>query len=182
MENKKELRNKVISLRDNLSLEVRRKYDEEIYNNVIESKYYKESKSLFIFVSYKTEVDTHNIIKKALEDGKRVSVPKIKNKDEGMYLVEIKSFNELGIGNYGILEPIHDNIMNKDEIDLILAPGVAFDKTGGRLGYGGGFYDKFISSLKNDIPIVALAYSVQFVNKVPRNEFDMMVNDIITNG
>ncbi|GAA0721912.1 5-formyltetrahydrofolate cyclo-ligase [Clostridium malenominatum] len=182
MESKKDLRNRVIKLRDSLSLEERKVYDEEIYKKVLESDYYKNAQTIFVFVSYKTEVDTHAIIKKALEDGKRIAVPKIKTKKEGILPVEIKDFNELSSGNYGILEPKEDNIINKEEIDLILSPGVAFDKNGGRLGYGGGFYDKFISSFIKKIPIVAIGYKLQLVDQVPMDEFDMRVSDIITNG
>ena len=182
MEGKKELRSRILNLRDSLPLDLRKKYDEEIYKRVIESEYYKNSKTIFIFVSYKTEVDTRSIIKKALKDGKRIVVPKIKTKKDGILPIAIKDFNELSSGNYGILEPIEDNIIDKEEIDLILAPGVAFDKDGGRLGYGGGFYDRFIGSLNKKIPIVAIGYNVQIVDKVPRDEFDMNVNGIITNG
>lgn len=182
MESKKDIRSRIISLRDNLSLEERKNYNEEIYKKVLESEYYKKAKVIFIFVSYKTEVDTHAIIKRALEDGKRIAVPKIKTKKEGILPVEIKAFDELSPGNYGILEPVEDNIINKEEIDLILSPGVAFDKNGGRLGYGAGFYDRFISSFVKKIPVVAIGYKVQLVNEVPMDEFDMRVSDIITNG
>ncbi|WP_027623261.1 5-formyltetrahydrofolate cyclo-ligase [Clostridium lundense] len=183
MEDKKLIRDSILKIRDTISLSERKKYDEEIFKKVIESKYYKEAKSIFIFVSYKTEVDTHKIIKKALEDGKVISVPKVISKKDGMYGAIINKFSDLKPGKYGILEPGEENIkiLEKD-IDLVLIPGAVFDKEGGRIGYGGGFYDRFLVKVRKDVPKVAIAYDVQIIDKVPMGELDVRIDDIISNG
>lgn len=179
---KKELREKVIMERDGLSKDEINKYDENIFKRVIESKYYKESKCIFIFVSYKSEINTHEIIKRALKDEKRVCVPKIISLKEGMEAIEIKSFSQLKPGKKGILEPEDfSQKIDPKEIDVVFTPGLAFDNKGGRLGYGGGFYDKFFKRLKKDTHKIGLAYSFQRVDFVPMEEWDVRINGIIVN-
>ena len=180
---KKELREKIMAKRDRLSKNEINKYNENIYTKVIESEYYKNSKCIFIFVSYKSEVNTHKIIKKALEDNKRVCVPKIISLKDGMEAIEIRNFSELKIGKKGILEPESFSFkIDPKKIDIVFTPGLAFDNNGGRLGYGGGFYDKFFKRLKEDTPKIGLAYSFQIVDLVPMYEWDIRINDIIVNG
>lgn len=183
MEDKKLIRDRILEIRDNISIDERKKYDEEIFNKVIESKYYKEANSIFIFVSYKTEVDTHKIIKKSLEDGKIVCVPKVISKKDGMYGAVINKFSDLKPGKYGILEPGEENvkILEKD-IDLVLVPGAVFDKEGGRIGYGGGFYDRFLVKIRKNVSKIAIAYNAQIIDKVPMGELDVRIDGIISNG
>ena len=183
MEDKRELRKHILTLRDNLSLDTRKQYDKEIFSKLINKDCYKDCKCIFIFVSYKSEIDTHSIIKKALEDKKVVCVPKVISKQEGMKAVQITDFNQLKPGCQGILEPVDFKCeVDVKKIDLVIMPGVAFDLNGGRIGYGGGFYDRFLVDVRKEVPKVALAYDIQIVDKVPMNELDMRVDDIITNG
>ncbi|WP_097027075.1 5-formyltetrahydrofolate cyclo-ligase [Clostridium peptidivorans] len=183
MIDKKELRKIILEKRDNIVLDERIKYDNDIFKAVVNSSLYNKSKCIFIFVSYKTEVNTHEIIKYALSQRKRVCVPKVLSKSEGMYAVEIKKIDDLKSGKYGILEPENfENKINEEEIDLALIPGVAFDKNGGRMGYGAAFYDRFLVKLKRDTPKIALAYGMQIVDYIPMNEWDVKVDGIIANG
>lgn len=183
MVDKKELRKVILEKRDSIDLSERAKYDENIFNSVINSHLYSEAKCIFVFVSYKTEVNTHEIIKHALSKGKRVCVPKVLSKSEGMYAVEINKFDDLKSGKYGILEPeSFQNQIKEEEIDLALVPGVAFDNNGGRMGYGAGFYDRFLVKLKKDTPKIAIGYAMQIVDYIPMNEWDVKVDGIITNG
>lgn len=183
MENKKAIREKILKMRDEISIDERKKYDEEIFNKVIKSGYYKEAKNIFIFVSYKTEVDTHKIIKKALEHGKTICVPKVISKKDGMYGAKINKFSDLKPGKYGILEPgIENEKVKEQDIDLVLVPGAVFDMKGGRIGYGGGFYDRFLVKLREGVPKIAIAYNVQIIDKVPMDELDVRIDGIIYNG
>jgi 5-formyltetrahydrofolate cyclo-ligase len=183
MVDKKELRKIILEKRDNIALNERIKYDKDIFNSLINSPLYIKSKLIFVFVSYKSEVNTHEIIKHALSQGKRVCVPKVLSKSEGMHAIEIRKFDDLKSGKYGILEPeTFENKINEEEIDLALIPGVAFDKSGGRMGYGAGFYDRFLVKLKKDTHKIALAYGVQIVDYIPMNEWDVKVDGIIANG
>lgn len=181
MESKKEIRKMIKERRALLTKEERENLDNAIFQKVISSKEYKEAKTIFIFVSYDTELDTHRIIKEALKDGKRVTVPKVISKEEGMDAVEIKNFDDLESGAYGILEP-KDNKLKIDEksIDICYLPGVAFDRRGGRVGYGGGFYDRFLRKLKENCPRIALAYGFQVLEEVPMDDNDETIDGIIT--
>jgi 5-formyltetrahydrofolate cyclo-ligase len=183
MKNKRYYRELVKGLREGLSTEDKDKRDRAIYNNIIQSKEFIEAKCIFIYVSYKNEVDTHTIIKTALSEGKIVCVPKIISLKEGMKVLKIRDFDELKASSYGILEPeqvLEENIVSPWNIDLVYTPGVAFDLKGGRIGYGGGFYDRFLSSLKKQVPKFALAYSFQIFQNVPMDENDQRVDGVIS--
>ncbi|SKA73609.1 5-formyltetrahydrofolate cyclo-ligase [Clostridium sp. USBA 49] len=178
---KKSIREEMIKHRDSLSIDIKEKWDENIFNNFINSKFYKYSNTIFSFVSFKSEVDTHKIIKYALNDGKTIYVPKVKSKQKEMEIFKIEGFNDLKKGYFGILEPVEGcKTACRDNIDLILMPGLAFDKYGGRIGYGAGFYDRFLSSIKKDINKIALAYKFQVIDKVPEDKNDIRIDGIIT--
>ncbi|WP_164917243.1 5-formyltetrahydrofolate cyclo-ligase [Clostridium sp. JN-9] len=181
MDSKTEIRNKMINKRMNLNNEIKARLDEGIYMNVCKSTIFKKAENIFIYVSLDYEVDTKKIINKAFSLGKSVSVPKVISKSEGMAAVNIKSLSELSLGKYNILEPeIHNNIASANEFDLIIVPGLAFDKKGGRLGYGGGFYDRYLKNCSSTCNIVALSYSFQIIDEVPMDINDIKINNIIT--
>ncbi|EJO5345971.1 5-formyltetrahydrofolate cyclo-ligase [Clostridium botulinum] len=182
MNSKSILRQQIIKRRKALTLDEKIKKDliieEKLYNNFL----YKYSNCIFIYVSLKDEVNTHNIIKAGLEQGKKIVVPKVISIKEGMEGVEIKDFLDLiECGQYKILEPRNfDNRVDPKKIDLVILPGLAFDDKGGRLGYGGGFYDRFIPKLKKQVPKIALAYDFQMVDNVPKDPHDISVDQVIT--
>lgn len=182
--NKTELRKFMLNQRKLVDDVKKQKWDNQIFNKVINSEYYKKANTIFIFVSFKNEVDTHRLIEYALSDNKKICVPKVKLKEREMELYKINSFNDLEVGYYNILEPIKGSPkINVEDIDLILMPGLAFDKEGGRIGYGGGYYDKFLrKSKKNKTKKIAIAYAFQVLDKVPMNENDIKIDGIITNN
>lgn len=166
--------------RNNLTKSKREELDNIIFEKVLYSKEYNSAKSLFIFVSFETEVDTHKIIRRALEDGKDVSVPKTISREQGMAAVRISNFSELKSGAYGILEPENIDLkVEESSIDLCYIPGIAFDKNGGRVGYGGGYYDRFLKKVRKDSKKIALAYSFQILDMVPREKHDILMDGII---
>lgn len=182
MDSKSYIRKTLIKLRDEISEELREEKDEAIYERIINSDEYKKSKLLFVFVSYGSEVDTHKLINHALYSGKRVCVPKVIDKVNGMKAVEIRCWSDLIEGYRGILEPElkETSVVEEKAIDLVIVPGVAFDINGGRLGYGGGFYDRFLLKLKDECHIIAVCYKEQVVNELPMDEHDIKINCIIT--
>lgn len=181
MSNKSEIRSEMINKRLNISKEIKVRLDENIYINVCNSTIFKRAKNIFIYVSLDYEVDTKEIINKAFSLGKNVSVPKVISKSKGMVAVTIKSLSQLSLGKYNILEPYTDNnIANANDFDLIIVPGLAFDKKGGRLGYGGGFYDRYLKTCSSTCNIIALAYSFQIIDQVPMDINDAKINNIIT--
>lgn len=179
---KKALRDYARSLRESITNEQKKLYDEVIYNKVINSEEYFNSKVIFIFVSFGSEIDTHKIITKALEDNKIVCVPKVISKKEGMKAVAISSFQELERSKYGILEPREIcNEIKPSSIDLVLVPGLLFDTVGGRIGYGAGYYDRFLKQLKRESKKIGIGYKLQLIDKVPMEEHDVFLDYIITN-
>lgn len=180
--NKKELREHMKELRDSITCEKRARYDEVIYKKVINCEYYTNAKILFSYVSFGSEVCTHKIIEHALANNKTVCVPKVINRTEGMKAVKINSLEELNQGNFGVLEPENlEKSIAPEAIDLILIPGLAFDKFGGRLGYGAGYYDSFLKEVKKDALKIALSYSIQILDKVPMEAHDIFIENLITN-
>lgn len=181
VKNKAEYRKFVQEMRENIQCENKLIMDKKIYDNFINSELYKLASNIFIYVSYNSEVNTHQIINQALIDDKRIFVPKVISKKDGMVAVEIFSLLELSKGYFGVLEPTNfDKKIEENEIDLVLMPGVAFDKSGGRIGYGGGFYDRFLPKLNRDIKKIALAYSFQVFDYVPHELHDEKIDGIIT--
>jgi 5-formyltetrahydrofolate cyclo-ligase len=178
---KKEIRNKIINNRDMLDLRTRSDMDEVIFNKFINSDYYKKAEVIFAFVSFASEVDTKKIIEYAIKENKTICVPKVKSREEGFEIYKIKGLQDLEAGFYGILEPkVACEIIDYESIDFILMPGVAFDKYGGRIGYGGGFYDRYLSKLKKDIPKIAISYELQIIDKIPMALHDIPIDGIIT--
>lgn len=168
--------------RDSVDVEIKRAWDKSIYDNLVNSEVYKNAKVIFSFVSFKSEVDTHQIIKHALNEKKILCIPKIDSKEKGIEIYKINSLSELIIGYHKILEPpANAPRVDSSTIDLILMPGVAFDLHGGRIGYGAGFYDRFLSEMDKKVSKIALAYHFQLLENIPMEQHDVRIDGIITN-
>lgn len=176
---KKETRKNIIKERDKLDKVSKKAMDNEIIEKLIMSETYKKARGIFIYIGFGSEINTKIIIEDALNSGKEVYVPKIIKKY--MILIKIDSLENLVTSSYGILEPIGDkNDFDVNKLDLIVMPGVAFDEICNRLGYGGGYYDKFLDKNNIECKKVALAYELQVLNKLEAEEHDVKVDSIIT--
>jgi 5-formyltetrahydrofolate cyclo-ligase len=141
-----------------------------------------------IFLSFKGEVMTDGIVRKALTLGKRVVVPVVANEAEGLILSELKKYpEEVEPGTLGIPEPKKEHIRRVEIgiIDLFVLPGVAFDTEGNRLGYGRGYYDRILGRTApvqaiGQVPLVALAFELQLVDCIPSSVHDVRVHKIVT--
>lgn len=142
--------------------------------------------TVMTYMPFKAEVDVTPVMLWCWSRGYRVVVPKVIRQQKQFQLHEITSTEDLEIGSWGIREPKAGTVQigHLSEISLILVPGVAFDSQGGRLGYGGGYYDRFIRQLQIQglvvPPILAPAYSVQLVPEIPMEEHDSRVDLILT--
>ncbi|MDD5757432.1 MAG: 5-formyltetrahydrofolate cyclo-ligase, partial [bacterium] len=129
------------------------------------------------------EAATHSMIKEALQQKKKVVVPKIKSK-RTLAVYEIDNFNEdLQRGNFGILEPAHSKRRNtpETEIDLVVVPGVCFDrKKGTRIGFGAGYYDRFLQGIKDTAVLIGIAFEQQLAKGVPCMVHDVNMHKIVT--
>ena len=142
----------------------------------LQSDAYRGCRTLYGYLPYNQEVRTLPILEQALADGKRVAVPKVYG-DEMKFLY-LTDLTQVETGYAGIPEPIADEPEAEDPTALVLMPGLAFDPQGHRIGYGGGFYDKFLSR-EPEHPTVALCYEFQMVPQLETEEFDIPVDTVI---
>ena len=140
------------------------------------TSYYREAKTLYGYLPYNQEVRTEPILLQALKDGKKVAVPKVYG--DTMRFIYLEDMNGIEKGYAGIPEPVADEPVAADETALVLMPGLAFDKEGHRIGYGGGFYDKFLSAEPTH-PTVALCYDFQMLPNLETEEFDVPVDLVL---
>lgn len=181
LNSKIDFRQYVLKERDELPIATKEELDDKIFNQLVSSQFFTRAKAIFIFVSFQSEVDTHRVIQHALVNGKIICVPKIRSKAMGIEIYQIDGLDQLKTGYYGVLEPIDGcPAVDKNDIDLILVPGLAFDRQGGRIGYGAGFYDRFFMTLEHHVDKIAMGYSFQLFPKVPTDSWDVKINGIIT--
>lgn len=140
------------------------------------SEAYRQAKSIYGYLPYNQEVRTVPMLEQALRDGKRVAVPKCYG-DE-MRFIWMEDLSKVEKGYAGIPEPVEDGPVADDETALVLMPGLAFDPEGRRIGYGGGFYDRFLAK-EPDHPTLALCYAFQILPKLETEEFDIPVDCVL---
>ena len=140
------------------------------------SPLYRQATTIYGYLPYNQEVRTVPMLEQALAEGKRVAVPKVYG-DEMRFLY-IDDLSRVEKGYAGIPEPIDDEPVADDPTALVLMPGLAFDRAGHRIGYGGGFYDKFLSAEPGH-PTLALCYGFQMLDELPTEEFDIPVDCVL---
>ncbi len=138
---KQDLRKDMLLKRARLSDKITR--SEKIVDLLLKQPFFQNANTILTFVSYKSEPDTHRLIARMLNMGKKVLAP-VTNQDGTMDAYAFSSLSELVPSAYGILEPPKTKIFPPEKIDLILVPGCAFNENGYRIGYGGGFYDRYL--------------------------------------
>jgi 5-formyltetrahydrofolate cyclo-ligase len=144
---------------------------------------FEKAKTVMFYVSFGKEVATHEMIERSLQQKKKVVVPKIK-RDSALAVYEIADFNQdLTKGKYGILEPIHSKrrLTPETEIDLVVVPGICFDRNKGtRLGFGAGYYDRFLQEIKDTTVLIGIAFEQQLAKGVPCMVHDVKMHKIVT--
>ena len=137
---------------------------------------YKGAKTIYGYLPYNQEVRTVPMLERALAEGKRVAVPKVFG--EEMRFIYITDLTQVEKGYAGIPEPVADTPVADDPTALVLMPGLAFDPQGHRIGYGGGFYDRFLAG-EPEHPTVALCYDFQMLPELETEEFDIPVDLVL---
>lgn len=176
---KKALRKRMLAVRDrdhNIFI------DKNIAHRLTHTRAWQQAKTIFIYVSFGSEIDTHAIIKNALASGKTVTVP-LCEAHHAMTARIIRHFPaDLASGAMGILEPDAKStpICPAEAIDLAIVPGVAFAKDGRRLGYGGGYYDRYLRTIHQDIPKIAMIPGAQITDDIPTDTHDLPVDALMT--
>lgn len=177
MESKKELRKRVLDRRNRLTKEEAEEKSSIIANKLKKKQYFLAEDNVLIYIDYNGEVITRGIIEDCLASGKRVACPRI-DSDGVMRFYEISDLSQVRQGYKGIMEPCGQEPF-EPETALVVMPGVAFDGEGYRLGYGKGFYDTYLQGHERYVT-VALAFSCQMVEQVPRETHDVRVAEILT--
>ena len=180
---KKEIREYMKKKRSSLTIERIMVYSTHITKALLELDEYKNADVVLAYTSFSSEVNTHFLINHAIANNKRIAVPKTLE-ERGMEFYYINSLDELEKGNYGIMEPTEKAeqvIIEKDKKYIILLPGIAFDDKRNRLGYGGGYYDRFLEKYADfEIYKVMLAYELEKVEELPEERYDIPSDKIIT--
>lgn len=179
---KRAIRKEILKKRDEIQPDVKSVKDALIKERLFSLPEFINSKTVFFYASFRSEVETLSMIKESLKMGKRVVLPKVDKERHMLKLYEIKDISELSPGYMGIPEPLLSNerLVSLDDIDLVIIPGVVFDYSGNRLGYGGGYYDILLSESKKKIPIIAFAYEEQLIASIPSELHDVKVDIIVT--
>lgn len=167
---KKHIRNTLIEKRRKLAKEYIHEYSMELSKKFFESDIYKNSKIIMSYVSIQGEFETKYINRRILSEGKTLVLPKIYGKGI-MKAYQVNSLDELVKNSFGLHEPLEENELLPE---LIIVPGVAFDKEGNRIGFGGGYYDRYLSDKK--IKTIAFCYEFQIVEEFPVEEHDKAVD------
>ena len=146
---------------------------------------YAAARTVMFYIDVRSEVRTRQALPAALESGKRIVVPWCNDRGE-LELFHLTDMSELAVGMYKILEPkpelrsLPAKQVRAEELDLVMVPGVAFDRRGGRMGHGKGYYDKLLQHARPDAPLVALAFECQLFPEIPVAAHDIFMDKIIT--
>lgn len=176
---KQEVRKRILALRKQLSEEERREKSGRIQERILCRENYRKAKRIFVYVSMGAEVETQALIEQAWNDGKMIAVPKTAA-ERKMYFLPIQSFAELQKNSFGVSEPTggEEKALIPQKGDLFLVPVVGFDRNKNRMGYGGGYYDRYFAKHRG-IYKIGLAFAVQ-MQEFPTEETDIPLDEIIT--
>jgi len=182
---REELREEIRRKRQRQPRDLIEEKSREIKNRLFSLNEYWKAEIVTFYVAKKSdgEVDTEEMIRETLKTKKKVLVPITDRKHRRLLFSELRDYDkELGLGIFGIPEPkeAYRRIVSPEFTDLVIVPGIVFDVRGYRLGYGFGYYDRFLSSLEPETPTVGLAFELQIVDRIPEERHDIPVQRIVT--
>jgi 5-formyltetrahydrofolate cyclo-ligase len=181
MDDKKSIRKQIIANLSTLSKPLYEDYSYKIACRLYEEKVWKQAQVIGITVSLQPEVDTYQIIRKAWELGKQIVVPKCDPKEKRLSFRVLSAFSQLESVFHGLIEPIEELTTEVDTkmIDLLIVPGLAYTREGYRLGFGGGYYDRYLTSYPGKS--LSLAFNDQLIPQFLVEKHDIPILKIITN-
>ena len=182
MEEKEGIRKEILAKRKGLPEETVAEKSLKIKKNLFELPEFGKAKTIMFYVAKDKEVRTEEMIRESLKMGKRVAVPISKVEERDLIPSLLTDYEELVPGTYGILEPREGGhrTIPLENIELVIVPGVAFDRQGNRLGFGRGFYDNFLGKVPSSVPRLGLAFESQIVEELPVREGDIPVDGVVT--
>lgn len=181
-EKKNAIRAEYKALRREMDTDIRRERDRKICDFATGLVSYRFAEYVLLYAAMDDEIDIYEIANTALKQGKKVAFPRCRKEDHTMKYHIVESLDQLSPDSYGICEPSEDLPVYDPETDtgsaVCFVPGLVYDKSGYRVGYGKGFYDRFLSSFKGSS--VGIVYSDFIMDKVPRGRFDMKVDILLS--
>ncbi|MCR5215837.1 MAG: 5-formyltetrahydrofolate cyclo-ligase [Lachnospiraceae bacterium] len=174
---KKELRRSISKKKKELSADEILIRSERIFKHLQECEEFIKADEIYAYMNYNAEVHMQSLIERLWEQGRKVYLPKVEGEEMNFY--EVHSMKDLASGCKGILEPVEDCNKALNPRGVMIVPGLAFDPMGGRIGYGGGFYDKYLERYPEFFTI-GLGFDFQLVSQVPRGEWDRGLDLVIT--
>lgn len=177
---KNRLRGEYLALRKDMPKETKAELDAKITSKLLNSVSYRHANTVLCYYSTDIEIDTHKIIETALKDGKKVALPRCIPDKLTMNFHYIESTDDLELTQMGIYEPKADlPIFDRNEsLSICIIPAVVFDKGGYRIGYGRGYYDRFLNGFSG--AQIGIIYSSCITDKLPRGRYDCAVDVLIT--
>lgn len=173
--NKQRLRVRIQAMKNAMTPEDIAARSEALCAMVLSTDTYKRSDTIYGYLPFNQEVDTLPLLRRALADGKRVALPKCYGKE--MRFILVSDLSRVQKSPIGAPEPVEDAPLARDETALVIVPGLAFEEKGYRIGYGGGYYDRFLSSEPNH-PTIALCYDFQMVPQLEPEPHDIPVQTV----
>ena len=176
---KASLRMRLRRVRQSIPEQDRPRLVEQIEDGVFSLAEIEEARTVMLFYSFGSEVGTTGMAARILGAGKRLLLPFL-DEEEGMEAAEVKPGEALRVSDYGPREPAHRVAVHPGEVDVIITPGLGFDRRGHRLGYGGGHYDRYLERLSDTALRIGVAFSSQIVGHVPIQLGDQPVDIVVT--
>ncbi|MDF2820059.1 MAG: 5,10-methenyltetrahydrofolate synthetase [Clostridiales bacterium] len=175
---KKQIRSYIVGIKHTLDDDTLLSNSKAVTDKILSLPQYKAAEKVFIFCSINREIDTKFIIQDALANNKIIALPKVDNNE--MIFHKVKGFDELNDGFFGVREPsIFSPIVKYTENSIVIVPGVAFDNNLNRLGYGGGYYDRFFHKNPKAFK-VAIAHDFQILDSIKVDDHDVKVDMLVT--
>jgi 5-formyltetrahydrofolate cyclo-ligase len=175
---KRAIRREVLAAREAHSADQRATMSAAIVERLLDLPEVADARTVMAFWSFGSEVDTARLIDRLLVEGRTVALPRIEGAD--VVPVAYRRGDPLAATTFGAMEPAAGRVLGPDEPDLVVVPGVAFDRDGNRVGYGAGFYDRLLPRLRAGVPAVGIAFAPQVVDRVPSGGTDRRVHAIVT--
>ena len=172
------IRKRLLTARNNLDGNEYLQRSRQAQRLLIAADVFRRAGSLALYSPIRNEVATHELFRIARDAGKKVCFPKVVG--EQLSFAPVKSLAELSSGAFGVAEPAGEGAVGREELDLIVVPGVAFDARGHRLGYGRGFYDRFLSGREVGLAVVGLCFDFQLCSNLPEEGHDQRLDFVVT--
>jgi 5-formyltetrahydrofolate cyclo-ligase len=172
------LRDRMRGFRAAIPPEERVRLAQQIEDRLLSLSESKSARTVLLFYSFGSEVATGGVAEHLMAKGKRLLLPYLG--PDGMEAAEVLAGDPLLTTEYGPREPSHRTPVDPGEVDMVITPGLAFDRRGFRLGYGGGYYDRYLTRLRPDTTRVGIGFSIQLVDRIPEEPLDQRLHFVVT--